>query len=116
MVAMFRLPFGLPRGFPLVPLLNLAMLKTCFSPDIYSRIAFNSGSCVRIDREHLKLRKVRHVDVKPSKIASSAPARRNIEYRTLRSEGRISTPQDSAVAEVNVANENRRRVVNGAHC
>jgi hypothetical protein len=94
----------------------LVIAQSLFLAWYLQRIAFNSGSCVRIDREHLKLRKVRHVDreaVQNSKLRASSSQYR-IPNPAIR--GQNIDSQNSAIAKVNVAYENRRGVVNGTHC
>ena len=56
-------PFGLPLGFPLLPFLN-AISQPLLLIDIYNQLTFDSGSGICIDRQHLELGQVRHVDRK----------------------------------------------------
>ena len=92
------------------------IVKPVFRLIFTGRLALDSGSGVCIDRQHLKLRKVRYVDretVQNSQLRASSSQYR-IPNPAIR--GQNIDSQNSAVAKVNVAYENRRGVVNGTHC
>ena len=103
--APLRVSFIVHSSSPHILLLNLVIAQSLFLAWYLQLIAFNFGSGVCIDRQHLELRKVRHVDCKSVQDSQlgTVSAQNRISNPTIRRQ-KID-PQNGAVAKIDIAYE-----------